>query len=129
MEKQEKERPLFRWTELCILLPLLMAALLIAFFLLQAPAARGVRIERDGQLYEELSLDSVEGERIIEIDGEIPVKLLITKEYACFLESGCPDQVCVRSGKLTKAGETAVCLPARVTLRMVGSGGADGVTY
>ena len=129
MGKTKKIRPLFRWGELCILLSILAVIGLVSLYLLRAPEARTVRIERDGQVYQEISLSCVEGEMVVSVPGEISVKILVTNEYACFLESGCPDQICVRSGKLTRAGETAVCLPAKVSLRMMGSGGADGVTY
>ena len=31
-----------------------------------------------------------------------------------FLESDCPDKICVKSGKLHRAGEYAACIPNRV---------------
>ena len=36
-------------------------------------------------------------------------------------EADCPDQVCVRSGLLTRAGQSAVCLPNRVIVRLTGA--------
>ncbi len=43
--------------------------------------------------------------------------------------SDCPDQVCVHSGWLSKNGQTAACVPAGVSVRVVGdSGEVDGVT-
>ena len=39
-----------------------------------------------------------------------------------FASSDCPDQVCVRTGTLTRAGQIAVCLPNRVVVRLVGAG-------
>lgn len=126
---EERKRPLFRLRELLLLLPVLIAAAAVSLSLFWSPAAVSVRIERDGTLYEEVPFSSVEGERALRIEGEVPVTILVGEGYACFLESACPDQVCVRTGRITKAGETAVCLPARVTIRLVGSGGVDGVTY
>lgn len=38
-----------------------------------------------------------------------------------FAQSTCPDQVCVRAGTLTRAGQMAVCLPTRVTVRILGA--------
>lgn len=37
-----------------------------------------------------------------------------------FLESDCPNQTCVKTGWLTKAGDKAVCLPSRVVITIVG---------
>jgi hypothetical protein len=36
-----------------------------------------------------------------------------------FLSSDCPDQICVKSGYLSRAGQTAACLPNRFTIRVV----------
>ena len=45
-----------------------------------------------------------------------------------FESSGCPDQVCVHSGWLDKAGQSAACVPAGIALRVSGgSGGVDAV--
>lgn len=40
----------------------------------------------------------------------------------CFEESDCPDKICVKSGKLNKAGETAACLPNEIILKIVPTG-------
>ena len=37
-----------------------------------------------------------------------------------FASSNCPDQVCVHTGTLTRAGQMAVCLPTRVVVRLIG---------
>ena len=37
------------------------------------------------------------------------------------LRSGCPDQLCVRSSPIGRAGEILVCLPNRVLIRVVSS--------
>lgn len=48
---------------------------------------------------------------VIEIEGK----------QVRFAQSDCPDQVCVRTGTLTRAGQIAVCLPTRVTVRIFGA--------
>lgn len=58
---------------------------------------------------------TIVGERVtnvIEIDGR----------QVRFASSDCPDQVCVRTGTLTRAGQMAVCLPNRVVVRLTGAG-------
>ena len=58
---------------------------------------------------------TIEGEtvtNVIEIDGKT----------VRFAQSDCPDQVCVRTGTLTRAGQLAVCLPNRVVVRLIGAG-------
>ena len=44
----------------------------------------------------------------------------------CVLESDCPNQDCVHSGVITRAGQSIVCLPARIVIELHGGSG-DGV--
>ena len=37
----------------------------------------------------------------------------------------CPDQVCVRSGRISRDGETLVCLPHRLVVEVVDGEGTD----
>lgn len=37
-----------------------------------------------------------------------------------FIESDCPDQVCVKTGRLHYTGQTAACLPNHVYVKIVG---------
>ena len=48
---------------------------------------------------------------------------------AAVVSSGCPDQICVHAGRLSRPGDSAVCLPARVALTIEGEGMPDAVTY
>lgn len=41
---------------------------------------------------------------------------------ACILSSDCPDQVCVHTGWLTRAGQSAVCVPNRIAVVVRGDG-------
>lgn len=44
-------------------------------------------------------------------------------------DSACPDHVCVHTGWLSRGGQAAVCVPAGISLRVVGGTDAvDGVT-
>jgi len=36
-----------------------------------------------------------------------------------FLVSDCPDQICVQTGKISKIGETAACLPNHLLIKIV----------
>lgn len=45
--------------------------------------------------------------------------------------SPCPNQTCVRMGKIDRPGDMIVCVPNRVVIRIVKTGDADldGVTF
>ena len=89
-------------------------------------------IEQNGIEVGRYALSQIQKEEILQLPGEIDVQILLEPGAASFLSSDCPDQICVRTGKLTKPGEAAVCLPARVSLRIVSSqgetNGYDGIT-
>ena len=42
-----------------------------------------------------------------------------------FASSDCPDRVCVHSGWLSTAGQTAACVPAGVSIRVTGDAPVD----
>jgi len=58
-------------------------------------------------------------------DGEFPLNggtniLVIEDGKAYVREADCPDGLCVRQGKISRAGERIICLPNRVVLEVVG---------
>lgn len=37
----------------------------------------------------------------------------------CFEASNCPDQVCVRTGRIGRSGQSAACLPNEIVLKII----------
>lgn len=100
---------------------LVLAFAAAAPFFLNASDVVYVEISKDGQLIERHKLEEgyrdtrrirteSGGENTVEIDG-VRVRML---------ESDCRDQVCVETGWLTRAGQSAVCVPNRVVVRLTG---------
>lgn len=89
-------------------------------------------IRQDGEIMERIPLSSVkESGREILPDCEPAVCILVEPDGVSFETAGCPDQLCVRTGKLTRAGQSAVCLPARVSVTLEGGGNSaalDAIT-
>ena len=65
-------------------------------------------------------------DRTIKLDGNT---IVLSGKTAKIADADCRDQVCVRTGILTHAGQAAVCLPHRVVLKLVGvnDSGIDAV--
>ena len=59
-------------------------------------------------------------EAVIEQDGEVYRRVELDKDGAHFVSSPCPDKICVNKGIIKRAGESAVCLPQRVSVRIEG---------
>lgn len=94
---------------------LLAAVLLLAFRPKEIGKTAVIRV--DGKEYKTLNLDreekteiAVNGVLIVCGGGEIYIK-----------ESTCRERVCVNAGHLTKKGQSAVCVPNRVSVEIKGN--------
>lgn len=85
-------------------------------------------ISLDGETFCSVELSSLKSERVVEVGS---CRILLEKDSACFLSSDCPDKLCVNCGNLTRAGDTAACVPERVSLvlRSAGDDGFDAVVF
>jgi hypothetical protein len=54
------------------------------------------------------------------------LNILVVENGRAFIEdASCPDKICVKHRKISKVGESIVCLPNRVVLRIVSDAGGD----
>lgn len=107
-------------------------AVVIAILLLMGTAtgkSRRLVISQNGEVIREIELNSSSGEEFIEIDGHYHNVIVVSGSEAGFVDSDCPNQDCVHSGMISKAGQVAACLPNRVILEIKGGeNGYDAVT-
>ncbi len=124
-------RRLFQKRDLVLLLALLLlaSALLLAF--LFRPASQRAVVEREGEILWEEDLSLLTGPKEMVFEGANHISLVVrfSPEGAQVISSQCPDQICVETGFLVRAGEAAVCLPGRLVLRMEGTKSFDAQTY
>ena len=113
--------------EAAALLALLLLALAVFFGARRfAPAGETVLVEQNGEAVFSARLADLAEPQVLEIGG---TAVEVSRRGARFLESDCPDRLCVKAGFLSRAGESAVCLPNRVSVRITGRGGTvDAVT-
>lgn len=65
---------------------------------------------------------SLSEERVITVAGKIGSSLIEIKQgKARFIHSSCRNQFCVFHGWLTVSGDTAACLPNRISIRLKGA--------
>ncbi|MDY3618522.1 NusG domain II-containing protein [Agathobaculum sp.] len=108
-----------KWGDLVIIAAVLVTAGTLAVILsLQTAGDR---------LYAEVWQDGVQIERVeltdktnqtIDLGGHNLI--VLSGKTARMVQADCRDQVCVRTGTLTRAGQAAVCLPHKVVLKLVG---------
>lgn len=119
-----EKRRITRREILCLLILLALAAALYLHGL-QRPAGGTAVIEQDGKTLHRIAFASLSETETLSVGDTV---IEVGPEGARFVTSPCPDQVCVRAGLCSRAGDTAVCLPQRVSIRITGDGGADAMT-
>ena len=112
-----------------IFLAILGAALLaLAFRIMIFRHPQGEILEVTGPgTQDRIRVDSLPREtgQIWDISGAAGgLRLIYLPEKGFYVESAaCPDQVCVHSGYINKAGQSIVCVPNKVTIRLLAGGG------
>ena len=81
----------------------------------------------DGEIVETVDL-SKEENRIIRPETDPAVEIAVENGKIYFKSAECTDRLCVSCGKLEKKGDTAVCLPSKTVVTVIGSD-VDAVTY
>ena len=80
-----------------------------------------VIIEQNGDLYGKYSLYE---DKVITIDGKHSKNIVTIEDGQVIMsESTCKNQVCVRHGAISATGESIICLPNRVVVKIEGKGG------
>ena len=108
-------RKLLTKTDIVIVLLLICTAVILIFFCFGNKGQKAV-VKYNGKTVGEIDLSdssyyeiTVNNVHIVRENGEVYVK-----------DSTCPDRVCVRTGHISKTGESAVCVPNRVSVTVTG---------
>lgn len=62
------------------------------------------------------------------LDLENGVTVLVEHCAISFLSSDCKNGLCVHTGRLTRAGDTAVCIPNETIIKVRGEGSFNAIT-
>ncbi|MBE6912842.1 MAG: NusG domain II-containing protein [Oscillospiraceae bacterium] len=82
-------------------------------------AEKVCKISVNGEVVEEMPL-SRDGE--VKIEGCI---VKVEKGEVFVTESTCPDKVCERTGKISKSGESIICVPNHISVEISGERAND----
>ncbi len=106
---------------LCILLA---AAAVWGGWTLLHPAgtARIAVVRLDGETVERLPLDRDARYTVNAPDGGSNT-VVVEDGAVCIEAADCPDQICVRTGRIREAGEVVVCLPHRLSVTVESADG------
>ena len=116
-----KRKYLRLWDLLVLFIVILVASLSVLFFVIKGKEGCLVAVIRvDGKVYSEVSLSELSEPYEVSVsveDGEVMVRL--SPDGAEVISSPCKDKLCVNTGKLSKSGQSAVCLSERVSVELV----------
>lgn len=91
-----------------------------------ASGSMSAAVYADGAEIDRVELASVETLEEREYSGEgYVLRVAFYPDGAQVLSADCPTQDCVRTGKVTRNGQSAVCLPARIVVRLEGGAVPD----
>ena len=107
------EKRKFSWKEALLLVLVLAVAAGVYLYAKTRPKGAVAVIEQDGEVYRRVVLADLK----LEVNGAV---IELDKDGAHFVSSPCPDKICVNKGIIKRAGESAVCLPQRVSVRIEG---------
>lgn len=98
---------------------LIIGLVFILIFAVNSKKGAWVVVSIDGNEWGryELSKDAII--RIEKLSGDVNV-LNIEDGYAFMTEASCPDKLCVHMGKISKNGQSVICLPNKVTVYIEG---------
>ena len=105
-----------------IFIGVLLVVALIAFFVVDKFIKKDgnkVVIKVEGEIVKIVNLTDTNNIIVNGYDGGTNT-VVIENGTVYMTEADCPDKICVNTGKISKIGETIVCLPHRVVVEIQG---------
>ena len=92
----------------------------LAVFIHRDTGNATAQIIKDGTVVREIKLADVQNRIEIKLEGKQNIFITAERGRIHFEEADCPDQVCVRTGWLSKPGQTAACVPGGILIKITG---------
>ncbi len=110
----------WRVADFFVIAVVLICALIIWLYPALSEHGGKAQIKQGG----EVKTISLNKEEIIELDG---ATVQISEGKISITESDCPDKVCVKTGEISKKGESIVCVPNGIVITVEGKRAVDAV--
>lgn len=82
-----------------------------------------VEVYSEGKLYKKLPLNKDSVDTSITIDNELGENIIeINNEQVKITDADCHDKICVKAHAISKPGESVICLPHKLVVRIIGEG-------
>lgn len=119
MRKFEKT-PLFARADIIIILLVALLAIASVLFVFGGNGSpEYVCVKLNGIVTAEYSLDRT-GEYELSGENGITLTLVVEKDGVSVKRAECPDKLCEKTGKISGAGQSIICLPAKISISLEG---------
>ncbi|MBE6939280.1 MAG: NusG domain II-containing protein [Ruminococcaceae bacterium] len=111
-----------------VLLCVVVLTVAVSFFVYRPSENTGALtavISQDGTILRQVQLSALTEPSTLEVTGSHTTKILLERDGVSVTATDCPSQDCLHTGKITRAGQSIVCLPQHLVIHLEGSGGAD----
>ncbi len=112
---------LFKKGDLAVILVILIVSAVFWIYQSQNTDRLEAVITVNGETVETINLSAIKEKRIIELDTDPKVVIAAENGEIYFESADCDDKLCINCGKLSRKGDTAVCLPAKTVVTVSGS--------
>lgn len=119
------KRKLFRPFDILIILIVLSIGVVTLLSFFGGSDTTVCVIKVDGEQVYSVALSDVTQDIIKTVDGDLPVTVHINQSGVSVVSSKCPDKICEHTGVIVRAGQSIVCLPAKVSVTLVSDSGAS----
>ncbi len=120
MKKKEK-RKFLKPTDIAVIIVIIGVCVIAMLFMKNNNEGKLIaQISYDGKIVKKIRLDTA-SDAIFELSENKNVSFQITDQKIRFVNTDCPDKLCENFGYLDKANSVAICLPNKVSLKLVGN--------
>ena len=125
--EQQKRKMISKGGGIVLLLLIAVSALLVWLLTPKGDAIGTAQIMLDGKCVKTIDLSTAK-DNTFTLENCENVHFEIKNHQIRFVNVNCPDHLCAQFGFISQPGRTAVCMPNRVSVTIVGTGAkTDGI--
>ena len=113
-----------------IMLVLVLSVLVFAVSVIGDSSVRYCVIEINGAEWARYDMTTLSKEKEVVIDNEYGRNTVVLSDDGVWVSSSdCPEECEIKAGKITRAGQSLVCLPHKLVIRLEGGTKSDITTW
>ncbi len=116
---KNQKRKLFTLFDVIVILIVIIASVFAIVSQYNKPQSELYCVIRvEGEVVHSVSLATLFEETQYVVEGELPVTVVMNEAKVYVKSASCPDKLCENTGEITRAGQSIVCLPAKVSVTL-----------